>query len=116
MRRGGNVYEPLCRVLYSLPRLPLGDNPVTAYRFPIRPKKPLRVWMSVGDRDLLNPNNMRDDMHDWVLANEHMARALADKGYDYQFSFVQNARHCDRAMKEQLLPQALEYLWQGYGE
>lgn len=82
---------------------------------PNSPKKPLRIWMSVGDRDLYNPNLMRDDMHDWVVANERMAKVLAEKGYDYQFSFVRNARHCDRAMKDQLLPQALEYLWQGYG-
>jgi hypothetical protein len=57
---------------------------------------------------------MRDDMHDWVAANENMARALAAKGYEYQFSFVRDARHCDGAMKQQLLPQALEWLWQGY--
>ncbi len=81
---------------------------------PDSPMKPLRIWMSVGDRDLLNPNVQRDDMHDWVLANERMARVLAEKGYPYQFSFVQNAGHCDRAMKAQLLPQALEYIWQGY--
>lgn len=81
---------------------------------PKSPVKPLRIWMSVGDRDLLNPNVQRDNMHDWVVANERMAKVLAGKGYPYQFSFVQNARHCDRAMKTQLLPQALEYVWQGY--
>ncbi len=78
------------------------------------PVKPLRIWMEVGDRDLLNPNIMRDDAHDWVLANEFMAKALAAKGYHYQFSFVRNAGHCDGSMKQQLLPQALEYVWQGY--
>ena len=77
--------------------------------------KPLRIWMEVGDRDLFNPNAMRDDMHDWVLANENMAKALAAKGYHYQFVFAKNAGHCDGAMKQQLLPEALEYLWQGYG-
>jgi hypothetical protein len=77
-------------------------------------KKPLRIWMEVGDQDLLNPNLMRDDMHDWVLANELMAKALAAKGYAYQFAFVKNARHCDGAMKQQLLPNALEYVWKGY--
>jgi enterochelin esterase family protein len=76
--------------------------------------KPLRIWMEVGDRDLFNPNAMRDDMHDWVLANENMAKVLADKGYHYQFVFAKNAGHCDGAMKQQLLPEALEYLWQGY--
>ncbi len=81
---------------------------------PGAPRKPLRLWMEVGDRDLLNPNVMRDDMHDWVLANERMAAALAAKGYKYQFVFVQNAGHVDSAARQQTLPEALEYVWQGY--
>jgi enterochelin esterase-like enzyme len=76
--------------------------------------KPIRIWLAVGDRDLLNPNVMRDDMHDWVLASENMARVLAAKGYHYQFTFARNAGHTDRAVKQQTLPQALEWLWQGY--
>ncbi len=78
------------------------------------PRKPMRIWMEVGDRDLYNPNVMRDNMHDWVVANENMARVLAAKGYHYQFVFVRNAGHTDRAAKQQTLPEALEYLWQGY--
>jgi enterochelin esterase-like enzyme len=77
-------------------------------------KKPIRIWMEVGDRDLLNPNVMRDDMHDWVLANERMAQVLAAKGYHYQFVFARNAGHVDRAVKAQTLPEALEYVWWGY--
>ena len=77
-------------------------------------KKPIRIWMEVGDRDLYNPNNMRDNMHDWVVANENMAKVLAAKGYTYQFLFVKNAGHCDRAMKAQTYPEALEYVWQDY--
>jgi enterochelin esterase-like enzyme len=78
------------------------------------PKKPIRIWLEVGDRDLYNPNNMRDNMHDWVLANERMAEVLAAKGYDYQFVFVRNSAHCDGATKQQTLPAALEWLWRGY--
>jgi iron(III)-enterobactin esterase len=81
---------------------------------PESPAKPLRLWMEVGDRDLLNPNTMRDDMHDWVLANEEMAKVLAAKRYHYQFVFARNAGHVDHAAKEQTLPEALEYLWHGY--
>ena len=81
---------------------------------PESPAKPLRIWMEVGDRDLLNPNVMRDGMHDWVLANERMAKVLAAKGYHYQFVFARNAGHVDYAAKEQTLPEALEYVWQGY--
>ncbi len=77
-------------------------------------RKPLRLWMEVGDRDLLNPNALRDGMHDWVEANDRMAKALAAKGYHYQFVFAENAGHVDGAVKAQTLPEALEYLWQGY--
>jgi enterochelin esterase family protein len=78
------------------------------------PAKPIRIWMEVGDRDLLNPNVMRDNMHDWVLANERMANVLAAKGYHYQFVFARNAGHVDRAVKQQTLPEALQYVWQDY--
>ncbi len=78
------------------------------------PVKPLRIWMEVGDKDLFNPNLMRDNMHDWVVANENMAKALAAKGYHYQFVFAVNAGHCDGGMKQQTLPEALEYVWKGY--
>jgi hypothetical protein len=57
---------------------------------------------------------MRDGMHDWVLANENMARVLAAKGYHYQFVFARNAVHGDHQTKQQTLPEALEWLWQGY--
>jgi hypothetical protein len=43
-----------------------------------------------------------------------MARVLAAKGYHYQFLFARNAGHTDRAVKQQTLAEALEYLWQGY--
>jgi enterochelin esterase family protein len=77
-------------------------------------QKPLRIWMEVGDQDLLNPNIMRDDMHDWVVANENMAKVLAAKGYPYQFVFARNAKHVDRKVRQQTLPEALEWLWKDY--
>jgi len=95
------------------------ETPGGAWEFhnsliPNSPKKPIRIWMEVSDRDLLNPNSMRDGMHDWVLANERMAKVLADKGYSYQFVFARNAVHCDGGVKQQTLPLALEYIWRGY--
>jgi iron(III)-enterobactin esterase len=77
-------------------------------------RKPLRLWLEVGDRDLLNTNVMHDDMHDWVVANELMAKVLAAKHYPYQFVFARNAGHVDRGVRQQSLPEALEYIWQGY--
>jgi enterochelin esterase-like enzyme len=98
---------------------PNADTPHGAWEFhehliPNTPKKPIRIWMEVGDKDLLNPNVMRDNMHDWVEANERMAKVLAAKGYTYQFVFARNSVHGDRATKNQTLPEALEYVWQGY--
>ncbi|MCX6587075.1 MAG: alpha/beta hydrolase-fold protein [Acidobacteria bacterium] len=78
---------------------------------PKSPKKPLRIWMHVSDRDNLIT---RDAYHDWVLANERMANVLAKKGYPYQFVFTKNSGHCDRAVKLATYPLALEYIWQGY--
>ena len=78
------------------------------------PPKPIRLWMEVGDRDLFNPNSMRDGMHDWVAANENMAKVLAAKGYHYQFVFARNAGHVDHNVKAQTLPEALEWLWKTY--
>lgn len=83
---------------------------------PNSPKKPIRLFISVGDRDLLNPNVMRDDMHDWVQANHQMANVLKDKGYEYQYLFCRNSGHGIRNAKEQFLPHAIEWVWAGYGD
>jgi enterochelin esterase-like enzyme len=96
------------------PETPHGAWEFHEHLIPNSPKKPIRLWMEVGDKDNYNANTMRDNMHDWVVANEQMARALAAKGYHYQFVFARNAGHTDGAVKRQTLPEALEYLWQGY--
>jgi iron(III)-enterobactin esterase len=96
------------------PKTPQGAWGFHEHLIPETPRKPIRIWMEVGDKDLYNPNLMRDNMHDWVEANERMAKVLAAKGYHYQFVFAENAGHVDRATRMQTLPEALEYLWQGY--
>ena len=82
---------------------------------PESPKKPIRLFISVGDRDLLNPNVMRDEMHDWVEANNRMAKVLKAKGYEYQYLFCRNSGHGIRNAKEQFMAHAIEWVWQGYG-
>jgi enterochelin esterase family protein len=89
------------------------DTPGGAWEFhrtliPTSPAKPIRIWLHVSDRDNFNES---DGMHDWVLANQLMAKALAGKGYTYQFVFARNAGHCDRGVKQQTLAQALEWVW-----
>jgi iron(III)-enterobactin esterase len=92
------------------------ETPHGAWEFhehiiPNSPVKPIRLWMEVGDRDNFST---RDTYHDWVVANENMAKVLAAKGYHYQFVFAVNAGHTDRTVKQQTLPEALEWVWKGY--
>ena len=89
------------------PASPHGAWEYHEHLIPNSPVKPIRLWMEVGDRDNLST---RDNYHDWVLANENMAKVLAAKGYHYQFVFARNAGHCDRATKLQTLPEALEFI------
>ena len=96
------------------PETPHGAWEFHEHLIPNSPAKPLRIWFEVGDRDLLNPNVQRDNMHDWVIANENMAKVLAAKGYHYQFIFARNAGHTDGRVKQQTLPEALVWLWKGY--
>jgi enterochelin esterase-like enzyme len=93
------------------PQTPHGAWEFHEHLIPNNPAKPLRIWMEVGDRDNFSAG---DNMHDWVAANENMAKELAAKGYRYQFVFARNAGHTDGAVKRQTLPEALEYIWQGY--
>jgi len=81
---------------------------------PNEPKKPLRIFLSVGDKDLLNPNVMRDGMHDWVEANHRMAKVLKAKGYDYQYLFCRGSGHSVGNAQAQFLPHAIEWVWKGY--
>ena len=95
------------------------DTPDGAWGFhnkliPESPKKPIRIFMAIGDRDNYNPNVMRDGMHDWVEANHRMAKTLKAKGYHYQYLFCQNSGHGVRNAKAQFLPHAIEWVWNGY--
>ena len=75
--------------------------------------KPIRVWLHVSDQD----NGYRRDeasLHNWVMANERMAAALKAKGYHYRFVLSKESKHCDGKVKNQTLPEALAWLWNGY--
>lgn len=96
------------------PKFPDGAWGFHETLIPKEPKKPLRIFIQVGDKDLLNPNVMRDNMHDWVEANHRMAKVLKDKGYEYQYLFCQGSGHCDGKAQAQFLPHAIEWVWKGY--
>ncbi len=96
------------------PKIPNGAWDFHETLVPNGPKKPLRIFLSVGDSDLLNPNVMRDDMHDWVEANHRMAKVLKAKGYEYQYLFCRGSGHGVGNAQAQFLPHALEWVWKGY--
>jgi len=95
------------------PATPRGAWEYHATLIPNTAKKPIRIWMEVGERD----NRYQDEegtWHNWVLAANRTAAALKAKGYDYRYVFAKDAGHTDGRVREQTMAAALEYVWQGY--
>jgi enterochelin esterase-like enzyme len=74
-------------------------------------RKPLRVFLEVGEND-----NGRNDQgtHNWVRANQAMSRELGEKGYHRRYVFAEDAGHCDGRVVGQTLPDAMLWLWRGF--
>ena len=71
------------------------------------------MWLEVSENDLGSKRN-EASLHNWVMANQRMAAALKAKGYRYRYVFAKAAGHTDAKVTRQTLPEALEWLWQGY--
>jgi enterochelin esterase family protein len=95
------------------PATPRGAWEYHATLIPNSPKKPIRIWMEVGEHDL-KYTDPEQSWHNWPLANQRMAAALKAKGYDYRFVFARDAMHVDGRVVAQTLPEALEWIWAGY--
>lgn len=76
------------------------------------PRKPLRLWLEVGEKDL-HHDDPQETWHNWPLANARMAAVLKAKGYDYRFTRSLGGRHVDPRVAAQTLPGALAWLWRG---
>lgn len=76
-------------------------------------RKPIRIWMEVGENDL-HFDDPESTWHNWPLANKRMAAVLKAKGYDYRFVFAKTGKHVDPRVVAQTLPSALEWLWRDY--
>jgi iron(III)-enterobactin esterase len=76
-------------------------------------RKPIRVWLEVGEFDN-GANRDESTFGNWIIANQHMAAALKAKGYTYRYVYAEGARHTDAGMILQTLPQALQWLWKDY--
>ena len=77
------------------------------------PKKPIRIWLEVGERDN-GYNAPNEAFHNWVTAANRSAAAFKAKGYNYRYVFAKDAGHTDGRVREQTMAAALEYIWQGY--
>jgi enterochelin esterase-like enzyme len=76
-------------------------------------KKPIRIWMEVGEKD--NRFDVPENTwHNWPLANNRMAAIFKKKGYDYRYVWAREAGHVDNRVVMQTLPSALEWLWRDY--
>jgi iron(III)-enterobactin esterase len=95
------------------PKTPRGAWEYHATLIPKAAKKPIRIWMEVGEKDN-RFDNPEDTWHNWPLANNRMADVLKKKGYDYRYVFAMNAGHVDNRVVMQTLPAALEWLWRDY--
>jgi enterochelin esterase family protein len=95
---------------------PDADYPQGAWDYhdrlvPQTPAKPLRIWMHVSQNDN-GATSAASGLHNWVIANIRMARALKAKGYHYQFIYAKGAGHTDGKVISQTYPQALAWVWQ----
>lgn len=95
------------------PKTPHGAWEYHENLIPKSDKKPIRVWLEVSEKD----NGWdKDDTsyHNWVRANQQMAKVLKAKGYAYRYVFAKGAGHNDGKVTRQTLPEALEWLWADY--
>ena len=95
------------------PESPRGAWEYHATFIPQSEPKPLRIWLEVGEQDL-HPDDPEETWHNWPLANQRMAAALAAKGYSYRFTLSRGGRHADPRVLDHTLPDALTWLWQDY--
>ena len=95
------------------PATPEGAWDYHAHLIPESPRKPIRIWMEVGEKDL-HWDDPAETSHNWPMANDHMAAVLKAKGYDYLYVWAKGAVHVDNNVVMQTLPEALAWLWRDY--
>lgn len=73
----------------------------------------LRVFLNVNENDL-RAQDVESTHHNWVMANQRTAAALASKGYHYKFVQGRGVGHCDGGVRGATLADALVWAWRGY--
>ena len=97
----------------SNPETPHGAWEYHERLIPQSKRKPLRIWMEVGEFDLRYKDG-EETLHNWVMANNRTAAVLKAKKYHYRYVFAAGAYHVDGKVVGQTLPQAFEWVWRGY--
>ncbi|USI74758.1 alpha/beta hydrolase [Sphingomonas morindae] len=95
------------------PATPHGAWDYAARLVPGQPRKPIRIWMEVGERDL-HWQDPEETYHNWPLANARLVSALRARGYDVRALLAADAGHVDGDVIAQTLPDALAWLWRDY--
>lgn len=92
---------------------PRGAWEYHARLIPGSPRKPIRIWMQISEKDL-HFGDPEESFHNWPMANVRMAAALKAKGYAYRYLFSKDAVHVDPRVVAETLPGAIEWLWADY--
>jgi len=93
--------------LSSFTQMP-GGNPYPAL-IPGTPRKPLRVFLQAGHRDL----NWNGPEWNWLAENLRTAAALAEAGYDFRLVLGDGGHSANHGGV--LLPDALRWVWRPGG-
>lgn len=91
--------------LSSFAQMP-GGNPYPAL-LPAVPRKPLRVFLQAGHRDL----NWQEPQANWFAENLRTAAALAETGHDVRLVLGDGGHSANHGGV--LLPDALRWVWSG---
>src|SRR3569623_650367 len=85
------------------PKTPRGGWEYHDHMIAKSPRKPIRVWMEVGEKD-----NRFDapevTWHNWPLATNRKAAVQKKKGYDYKYVWAREAGHVDNRVVWQTVP------------
>lgn len=78
-------------------------------------KKPLRVFLADGRNDnrALSADGTYDQRRDWFYQNVRMQQALAEKGYDLNYTWG-ISRHGQK-MLQTVFPEMMRWLWRDHG-
>jgi enterochelin esterase-like enzyme len=75
--------------------------------------KPIRTWLESGSNDN-GAGQAPASHHNFDVANQRMAAALAKRGYHVHYDHADGAGHVDQGPLRQTLPEALTWVWRGY--